>query len=87
MHKYRPNYKMSVIIFWHGLSFHHPLNEKSASRHVARQLIALSFLSHPSTDSIPVVDDGGATFTVLDRRWRHPHGARPTDGGTFTVPD
>ena len=46
---------------------------KKASRHVARQLIALSFLSHLSTDSIPVVDDGGATFTVLDRRWRHPH--------------
>ena len=76
MHKYRPNYEMSVIIFWHGLSFHHPLKEKSPSRHVARQLIALSFLSHPSTDSIPVVDDGGATFTVLDRRWRHPHDRR-----------
>ena len=78
MHKYLPNYKMGVVIFWHGLSFYHPLKSrrKKASRHVARQLIALSFLSHLSTDSIPVVDDGGATFTVLDRRWRHPHDRR-----------
>ena len=41
-----------------------------------------------------MVDDGGATFTVLDRRWRHPHGARltaapsqcPTDNRLHRLP-
>ena len=67
---------MSVIIFWHGLSLYHPLNEKGKQARSTPTHCTKLPLSHLSTDSIPVVDDGGATFTVLDRRWRHPHDRR-----------
>ena len=85
---------MSVIIFWHGLSLYHPLNEKGKQ--------ARSTPTHCT--KLPLQSEYG--FHPCDGWWwRHIHSARPTvappsrpttvappsrcptDGGTFTVPD